>query len=187
MEPIYTASLQLLRSFLAQPPTQRVGCKWGVWGEGPAGAGSPQSCSAKLDLWLRGPWRAPVPHESAGSVRSPSRWMMAQPLGFRVSGAFGTKAPIKKREDFCESSRVNYEGCYYVTPRIVRLRVQCKVTRPGTQPWRDDGDFTSPFWKLNELVGTGLTYYKWTLCKGRTIAPSYLNPNIGEEKSVLNK
>ena len=70
-------------------------CKWGVWGEGPGGAGSPHSCSAKIDLWHRGPWRAPVPHEAAGSVRSPSRRMMEMPLGFRVSGCFGTKHPIK--------------------------------------------------------------------------------------------
>ena len=55
-------------SHLAKP-----GCKRGVWGEGPAGAGSPQSCSARLDLWQRSPWRAPVPHDLRASVRRPER------------------------------------------------------------------------------------------------------------------
>ena len=53
--------------------------------------------------------------------------MMEMPIGFRVSGAFGTKAPIE-----CCPSRAavtisthqradNSEGCYVVTPRTARV------------------------------------------------------------------
>ena len=37
--------------------------KWGVWGEGGEASGSPHNYTAKMDLWPRGPTRAPMPHE----------------------------------------------------------------------------------------------------------------------------
>ena len=39
-------------------------CKRGVRGEGSFAAGSPRSYTAEIDLWHRGPSRAPVPHEA---------------------------------------------------------------------------------------------------------------------------
>ena len=46
----------------------------------------PTASQRKPDFWCSSPWRAAMPHEAAGFVRSPSSWMMATPIGFRVSG-----------------------------------------------------------------------------------------------------
>ena len=95
-------SCNSLRSLLAapdvppQPPRQSLGCNRGVWGEGAVGPGSPQSLTAKTDFRQRGPWRPPLPHEKRVGPRPTSFWMMALPIGFRVSGASGTEAPIKR-------------------------------------------------------------------------------------------
>ena len=44
-----------------------------------------------------------------------SEWMMELPLGFRVSGCFGTKHPIKmEREDFVNPHAYNMRTDYYV-------------------------------------------------------------------------
>ena len=38
----------LIRYAHSLTPNLKVGCKWGVWGEGGEASGSPHSCSAKL-------------------------------------------------------------------------------------------------------------------------------------------
>ena len=69
--------------------------------------------------------------------------MMELPIGYRVSGLFGPKAQrVLLKIDFpqeivCiaspEGSRNNYEGCYYVTPRILRAHTHVgrRVLRKG--------------------------------------------------------
>ena len=83
--------------------------------------------TAELDLWHRGPSRAPVSQNTEGVL-------MKMPLQYRVSGPFQRKGPIETpgfQARLCiaspEGSRNNYEGCYYVTPRILRAHPQTRV------------------------------------------------------------
>ena len=49
-------------------------------------SGSPRSYTAGMDLWHRGPSRAPVPHVALAWPLAKLKQMMAMPLGYRVSG-----------------------------------------------------------------------------------------------------
>ena len=46
----------------------RRGQKGGSGGEGSFAAGSPPGFTARMDLWLKPPWRGLMPHEFWGSV-----------------------------------------------------------------------------------------------------------------------
>ena len=103
----------------------KQGGKRGVRGEGGEASGSPRRWTARIDFRQRRPWRAPVPHELAGSVRSPSKWMMELPIGFRVSGCFWKKHPIKSTAGVDKNYQLIWahenrarimRGDYYVVP-----------------------------------------------------------------------
>ena len=51
------------------PPNLKVRVqKGGSGGEGSFAAGSPPGFTARMDLWLKPPWRGLMPHEFWGSV-----------------------------------------------------------------------------------------------------------------------
>jgi hypothetical protein len=51
-------TLRSLSLRLRSLPRHSLGCKWGVWGEGPEGAGSPQSC-CETRFMVKGPLKGP--------------------------------------------------------------------------------------------------------------------------------
>ena len=126
--------LLLHRSLRSLPLPKGRGQKGGSGGEGSFAAGSPPRLHSENGFMAEAPLEGAVATWVLGQRELPPKRMMAQPLGFRVSGAFGTKAPIKYWIEvpprvaplyiawgIANSSRVFSERCYYVTPRTARV------------------------------------------------------------------
>ena len=113
-------------------------CERGVWGEGSEAAGSPHSCSAKLIYGKSAPEGRWNHMKAQGFPRKPWVWMMVLPLGFRVSGCFQRKHPIKKiilGDNFrariaCDNMR---RGYVVTPPNCARIRGWARNTKVRTR------------------------------------------------------